>query len=459
MRKGFNMTVYRLPFEDDGAWQLLPQANWDDPATGPHQPYAFDFNHAVGANIRASRGGVVIFVENHAGNSTKGDAVPGYGTAILIRHIDGTVTAYNHLEFQSTKVVKNQVVLQGQVIAHSGNTGQSYAPHLHFGAVTFWNDHDDAGVDFPMQFQDKNHVAWRPRINDPLASNNSTLRQEGWRRCQTCRGLFFLADLAAGGGACPSGGSHTRGSSPNYVLSQEPATGEAGWRWCSKCAGLFFGGNAGSKCPTGGTHSGDLSGQYVVAANAPNAPGEQDWRWCKKCHGLFFGTGAASKCPGGGEHSKDGSANYTLVRMGPGDPQRDWRWCNKCQGLFFGGNSGSKCPGGGEHKKTSGNYTLVHDYLESSAPGQPDWRWCGKCQGLFFGGNPGSKCPGGGEHSKAGSGNYTLVNSTSPMAPGQAGWRWCHKCQGLFFGDNVGSKCPGGGEHSKAGSGNYRIPA
>lgn len=27
------MAIYRLPFDDDGDWQLVPQGNWDDPAT------------------------------------------------------------------------------------------------------------------------------------------------------------------------------------------------------------------------------------------------------------------------------------------------------------------------------------------------------------------------------------------------------------------------------------------
>jgi hypothetical protein len=354
------MTVYRLPFEDDGAWELLPQGNWDDPATGAHQPYAFDFNHPVGGNIRAARGGVVIFVENHDGNTTDGDPVPGWGTAILIRHIDGTVTAYNHLEYQSTMVGKDQIVLQGQLIARSGNTGQSFAPHLHFGAVTFWNAIDDLGPDFPMQFQDKNHVAWRPLIGDAMASNNTTLRQEGWRHCEKCLGLFFLADLAPEGGKCPEGGAHRRGTSGNYILAQEPAAGQTGWRWCKKCAGLFFASNAGSKCPAGGAHSKDGSGSYVVPHNDAGAPGQKDWRWCKKCQGMFFGGSSGSTCPGGGTHSKDQSGDYTLVRMGSGDPQSDWRWCGKCQGLFFGGNAGSKCPAGGEHSKAgSGNYKLV----------------------------------------------------------------------------------------------------
>ena len=45
--------IYRLPFEDDGAW-ILNNGNWDDPNGGGHggspnglQAFAFDFNHST----------------------------------------------------------------------------------------------------------------------------------------------------------------------------------------------------------------------------------------------------------------------------------------------------------------------------------------------------------------------------------------------------------------------------
>ena len=455
------MTVYRLPFDDDGQWTTVPQGNWDDPATTGHQPYAFDFAHPVGGTIRAARGGEVVFVENHDGNTNQDASVPGYGTAVLVRHVDGTVAAYDHLKFNSTKVVKTQRVLQGDVLGLSGNTGQSGGPHLHFDVRTFWNKLDDLGPDIPVQFIDKNHSAWRPSVGDPLASNNSTLRQEDWRWCSKCQGLYFGGAAIAGtvGGSCPAGGAHSDAGSANYILTVNSGTsGQKNWRWCSKCQGLFFGGNPGSKCAAGGAHTKSGSGDYILAHNSPTAPGEQNWRWCSKCQGLFFGGNPGSKCAAGGAHTKSGSGNYTLVQMGPGDPQQDWRRCSKCQGLFFGGNPGSKCPAGSAHSKSgSKNYVLVHDYLSNNAPGQSDWRWCSKCQGLFFGGKSGSKCPAGGSHTKSGSGNYTLVDTESPNAPGQENWRWCSKCQGLFFAGKPGSKCPAGGAHTQTGSGNYHI--
>jgi murein DD-endopeptidase MepM/ murein hydrolase activator NlpD len=73
-----------------------------------------------GTPIRASGGGTV----EAAG------ADPDYGLFVLLRHPDGFQTMYGHA---SRLVVREgDAVAAGQVIALSGNTGRSTAPHLHF---------------------------------------------------------------------------------------------------------------------------------------------------------------------------------------------------------------------------------------------------------------------------------------------------------------------------------------
>ena len=54
----------------------------------------------------------------------------GYGTYIMVFHGSGYVTLYGHLS--ASRVSDGQFVSQGQVIATSGNSGSSTAPHLHF---------------------------------------------------------------------------------------------------------------------------------------------------------------------------------------------------------------------------------------------------------------------------------------------------------------------------------------
>jgi murein DD-endopeptidase MepM/ murein hydrolase activator NlpD len=55
---------------------------------------------------------------------------PAYGLFVLLEHPDGYETMYGHL----SRVVarRGTEVGAGQVIALSGNSGRSTAPHLHF---------------------------------------------------------------------------------------------------------------------------------------------------------------------------------------------------------------------------------------------------------------------------------------------------------------------------------------
>jgi murein DD-endopeptidase MepM/ murein hydrolase activator NlpD len=73
-----------------------------------------------GSDVRASGGGTV----EAAGNDSS------YGRYVLLRHPAGYETMYGHLS--RVLVSRGDDVRAGQVIALSGNTGRSTAPHLHF---------------------------------------------------------------------------------------------------------------------------------------------------------------------------------------------------------------------------------------------------------------------------------------------------------------------------------------
>lgn len=74
-----------------------------------------------GTPVKAAEDGTVAY----AGNELK-----GYGNLVLIRHSNGFVTAYAHAS--EILVKRGDMVKRGQVIAHSGSTGNVNAPELHF---------------------------------------------------------------------------------------------------------------------------------------------------------------------------------------------------------------------------------------------------------------------------------------------------------------------------------------
>lgn len=85
--------------------------------------------HNDGINIGAPAGTPVVAAEDgvvaYAGNELR-----GFGNLVLIRHADGWVTAYAHLE--KTQVEKGTKVSRGQRIGSVGATGNVTSPQLHF---------------------------------------------------------------------------------------------------------------------------------------------------------------------------------------------------------------------------------------------------------------------------------------------------------------------------------------
>lgn len=83
--------------------------------------FGMDFDAPIGTPVQATADGVVEYAR---------DSVGGYGRLITLRHAHEFRTAYAHLN--DALVVPGQVVRKGDVIAASGNTGNSTGPHLHY---------------------------------------------------------------------------------------------------------------------------------------------------------------------------------------------------------------------------------------------------------------------------------------------------------------------------------------
>lgn len=80
-----------------------------------------DIAAPIGTPILAAASGVVEYSAWNDG---------GYGNMIDIRHADGTITRYAHMN--ELYVKEGQTVSQGQTIGAMGSTGFSTGPHLHF---------------------------------------------------------------------------------------------------------------------------------------------------------------------------------------------------------------------------------------------------------------------------------------------------------------------------------------
>jgi murein DD-endopeptidase MepM/ murein hydrolase activator NlpD len=92
-----------------------------DPFTGLRDFHpGIDIAVPRGSKVAAPADGVVVFC----------GPKNGYGNIIVIDHGYGTVTRYGHLD--GFNVRPGQRVRRGDVIAFSGNTGRSTAPHLHY---------------------------------------------------------------------------------------------------------------------------------------------------------------------------------------------------------------------------------------------------------------------------------------------------------------------------------------
>jgi hypothetical protein len=90
-----------------------------------------DIANAIGTPIVAVADGVVI------------DAGPtaGYGAWVKLRHADGTVTLYGHVN--TWLVSKGERVMAGDQIATIGNRGNSTGPHCHFEVLLNGTDRVD----------------------------------------------------------------------------------------------------------------------------------------------------------------------------------------------------------------------------------------------------------------------------------------------------------------------------
>jgi murein DD-endopeptidase MepM/ murein hydrolase activator NlpD/methionine-rich copper-binding protein CopC len=98
--------------------------------------YGIDYRAADGTNVLAMADGVVENVAYQVKNLLQpdprsGKMIRGWGTYVVLRHIDGSATLYAHLQNDSYLAIIGAHVSRGDVIAHSDSSGGISGPHLH----------------------------------------------------------------------------------------------------------------------------------------------------------------------------------------------------------------------------------------------------------------------------------------------------------------------------------------
>ena len=146
--------VYSLPYPKGKSHLLVQGYNSRFSHRGR---LGLDFKMKTGSPITAARGGVVVGLEE---SNTEGGPRRSYfrkANFVTIRHEDGTMASYGHLKHNGVAVNLGDTVQAGQVIAHSGSTGYSAIPHLHF---SVWKPDTVRRKAIPTRFHTRNGIRY-----------------------------------------------------------------------------------------------------------------------------------------------------------------------------------------------------------------------------------------------------------------------------------------------------------
>ena len=138
---------YVLPWEI-GKTFSVGQSNCTDGSHSLGQiQFAYDINMPIGTNIVAMRSGIVVkVIESYEDLESGTVGLLDEANLINVKHDDGTEAQYVHLTLNGALKNEGDSVIQGEIIALSGNTGYTTGPHLHFQvmqALTECEDTDD----------------------------------------------------------------------------------------------------------------------------------------------------------------------------------------------------------------------------------------------------------------------------------------------------------------------------
>jgi murein DD-endopeptidase MepM/ murein hydrolase activator NlpD len=142
--------LYSLPYAAGSAYRVDQGFNGRYSHYGDFQ-YAVDWNMPEGTPIHAARDGVVVGVKDTSNEGGPDKKYQNSANYIMIKHDDGTIGEYAHLQQYGVKTRLGERVRAGQLIGLSGNTGYSSGPHLHF--FVYKAIDGERRESFPIQFK------------------------------------------------------------------------------------------------------------------------------------------------------------------------------------------------------------------------------------------------------------------------------------------------------------------
>lgn len=171
---------YKLPWPS-----FLPEVrvsqSISDPTNRSHLPrsleeFAVDFSMPEGTPIVAARGGVLSAFHDSETQHGSSSEYAKYANYVILDHGDGTFSIYSHLQKSSDPQnptfrqsdVGTKIIVQGELIGFSGNTGWSTSPHLHFQVQ---KRGDRFGQSIPFCFSDVEGGV--PLLNTKYVSENA----------------------------------------------------------------------------------------------------------------------------------------------------------------------------------------------------------------------------------------------------------------------------------------------
>jgi murein DD-endopeptidase MepM/ murein hydrolase activator NlpD len=164
--------IYKLPYSGGSGFDVCQGNNHAGSTHVGLAAYAWDFCMPIGTPVLAARGGSVLAVRQSSNVGGWGPSFANAANFVVVDHGDGSAGLYMHLMFMGARVKVGDRVDTGQLIAYSGNTGWTSAPHLHF--MVMKTDQDDYYTQsMPVLFTDVLTDGGLPLEDNSYTSGNA----------------------------------------------------------------------------------------------------------------------------------------------------------------------------------------------------------------------------------------------------------------------------------------------